>query len=288
VGVWPLAAPDAPAPDAPAPDAAALAVLRERVEEYMTKAAREAELQTTWVEPDAEFEEALCAFVRTLVVDPGAAPFRAELDQLVRRIGGAGLWNALARTLVHLTAPGTPDIYQGDELWNFALVDPDNRRAVDYERRARLLDEIVASAAGDRSAYLRELVASAPDGRIKLLVVHAALAARAAQPTLFTRGDYVPLVATGPQAGHVFAFARVHGDEAAVVAVPRLLLTLAGGERPPLGELWAGTTLALPDALASLRFADALAGGERRPSAVFRIDQMFADAPLALLVAARD
>jgi (1->4)-alpha-D-glucan 1-alpha-D-glucosylmutase len=207
VGIWPLDPVDTVASDD----------LRERLRAYMQKAVREAKVHTSWLDPDAEFEAAVDAFVQALFA-PAAQPFRDDVAALVGEIARPGLWTALARTLVHLTAPGVPDVYQGDELWNFALTDPDNRRPVDFARRRALLDARTADP-----DLARNLVSRAEDGRVKLHVVRTALAVRRAHPSL---SGYEPLAAHGTKARHVFGFVRHAGERTVVTIVPRLLLSL--------------------------------------------------------------
>ena len=119
--------------------------LRERIENYTLKAAREAKTCTSWTNRNRPYEEALVSFVRSVFLSDGdgGSPFLSDVQQFVARIARPGFWNSLSRCLIQFTAPGTPDLYQGDELWNFALVDPDNRRPVDFERRQLLLDEVI-------------------------------------------------------------------------------------------------------------------------------------------------
>jgi (1->4)-alpha-D-glucan 1-alpha-D-glucosylmutase len=265
VGLWPLGA----------PDAADLADVQARLGTYMRKAAREAKLRTSWLRPDPEFEAALDAFIARLFA-PASAPFLADVARFVGRIARPGLWNALARTVVHLTAPGVPDLYQGDELWTFALADPDNRRLVDFARRREALASLDASPVD-----VRPLVAHPEDGRIKLHVVRTALGLRRAEPALFA-GGYVPLVAAGTTARHVFAFARQAGDRAAIVVVPRCTHTLAPAAAAPVGGVWADATLALPDGIAVERLTNVLTGEVPGSS---RIDAILATCPVALLVA---
>ncbi len=147
VGIWPLAP----------LGVGDLDVLRERLAEYMVKAVREAKLRTTWTDPDEEFEAALRANVAALLAPERSPRFLDDLERFVARIAPAGLWNALARTVLHLASPGIPDVYMGDELWTFALVDPDNRRPVDYDSRRRVLDEVERGTGRDeasREAFL--------------------------------------------------------------------------------------------------------------------------------------
>ena len=271
LGVWPAGDGGPVAPEA-------LASLAERVEAYMLKAVREAKVHTTWTDPRPGYEAALGGFVRALVAEPAGASFRDDLAALVAEVDPAGRANALARTLVHLTAPGTPDVYQGDELWNLALVDPDNRRPVDYAARARLLDALAAG--GGHAA------AGAPteSGALKLHVVHAALAARRADPALFAGGAYLPLAATGPAAHHLFAVARLHEGRAALTIVPRLTLRLAaGGAAAGVGP---DTRVALPPELAGFAGRDALTGRpfQAADGALAAEGGVLAPLPLLLLV----
>src|SRR5262249_13570874 len=143
-------------------------------------------------------------FIGTILEPSDDAPFLADVARLVSRIAAAGAANALSRVAIHLTSPGTPDIYQGDELWNFTLVDPDNRRSVDYSARAsaiRSLDELAERLRDGADVDWF-------DSRLKLLVTHRLLTLRRERPTLFTRGSYAPLVVTGSRAAHVIAFER--------------------------------------------------------------------------------
>jgi len=250
VGLWPMADPGA----APGrlPSTAALASLCDRVADYMCKAAREAKVRTSWIDPEPAFEHALERFVRRVLDRRASSIFLREVAAVAERIALPGIFNALARTLVQLTAPGVPDTYQGDECWNLTLVDPDNRREVDFGGRHALLESMARyeDAAG-RGTLVRDLMAAPHDGRLKLHVVRSALALRRQRPSLFASGAYEPVPVRGPQAGHVMAFARRLGNDVAVTIVPRLVATLAG-EKPllPLAPgIWDGTRCELPPAL---------------------------------------
>jgi (1->4)-alpha-D-glucan 1-alpha-D-glucosylmutase len=187
-----------------------------------------------------------------------APAFLASFVPFVRRIALGGLVNALAQLTIKIAAPGVPDIYQGTELWDQSLVDPDNRRPVDWERRRALLaglDEPLGGAtlAGpgrpDQAARVGELLDAWPDGRIKLFLTAAGLRARRERPDVFLGGDYLPLDASGPHAEHVFAFARRAGSDRLVAIAPRLTTRLTGGARLPLGEeTWGDTAIAWPGA----------------------------------------
>ena len=232
LGTWPLES----------LDDTALAAYRDRIEEYMIKASREAKRRTSWANVNADYEEALRQFVRASLERRDGNPFPDEVAATARQLARFGFVNSLAQTLLKLTAPGVPDIYQGNELWDFSLVDPDNRRPVDYESRRRLLAELE----GSRDA--RELLDTIEDGRAKLFLTWKALQFRRTHETLFRDGAYVPLRTAGEHAAHVCAFARKHEESLAVIVVPRLTARLLG-ERDglPVGaEVWTDTTIELP------------------------------------------
>ncbi|GJG85129.1 malto-oligosyltrehalose synthase [Gemmatimonadetes bacterium T265] len=274
VGVWP----DDGSTAVPNDD------LRTRVRDYLRKAAREAKARTSWTDPDEAYESALLAFADSLTAGDAGGAFRDELAPLIRRVAAAGAWTALARTLLQATAPGTPDVYQGDELWNLVLVDPDNRRPVDWRLRATLLED--ATRERDPAAWWREALQAAPAGvgAPKLRVLHAALVARRADPALFAAGAYAPVVARGPFAAHVVATLRTHGRALALVVVPRLVLTLRPDGSPPLGEAaWGETCLELPPSVGERRWRDVLTGREHVVAdGRLRVATLLADAPVAL------
>jgi (1->4)-alpha-D-glucan 1-alpha-D-glucosylmutase len=284
VGVWPL--PGASGRLPPPRERRALAA---RVGAYMEKACREAKEWTRWTRPDPVFESALQDFVAGVFARPR---FLTDLAELVREIARPGLGNALSGTLLQLTAPGTPDLYQGDELWRFALVDPDNRRPVDFARRRRLLSRVekgFARSGRARRAFLERLVSAPEDGALKLHLIRATLRARRRQPDLFGRGRYRPLRARGERADHVFAFLRERDHQLALVAVPRLPLTLVGHGPgwPGAPALWGDTALVLPRRLAGLRLRSALTGARLTVprSARLELRRLWATLPAALCLA---
>ena len=239
VGVWPFAARTGPR-DEPPPQSVRES-LRERVAAYALKAAREAKTHTSHVEPDAEWEEGLRHFVDALF---GDAEFLRAVTKLVGGVARPGAWNSLARTLIHCTAPGVPDIYQGDELWDFSLVDPDNRRPVDFAARVALLDDLERRDR-DRLALAQELLAWPGDPRTKLHVIRVALAARTRFPHLFA-GSYEPLRVSGRRSGHVLAFARAAGGASAVTIVPRLTLGVSPDASCLTRHAWSETFIEPP------------------------------------------
>ena len=256
IGVWPLEG----LVDgwSPRDDAA----FRARIVAYMHKATKEAKRLTSWVNPNAAYDDALRQFVEA-VLD---APLPEAVLEVLRQSVYFGQFNALAQTLLKLTAPGVPDIYQGCELWDWSLVDPDNRRPVDYGLRRELLAELrtrlVAAGPDELAALAAELLQTSADGRIKLYVTHRALELRRARPALFSGGTYLPLAASGPRAEHIVAFARAHQAGEILTVVPRLSARLAGGRLvPPTGAaVWGDDLLLLPNVPPCTRYRNSLTG----------------------------
>jgi (1->4)-alpha-D-glucan 1-alpha-D-glucosylmutase len=283
IGIWPLAA----------LGVGDLPVLRERIGGYMVKAVREAKVRTTWTDPDEDFEQALRADVEALLAPDRSPRFLDDLERFVSRIARAGLWNALGRTVLHLASPGVPDLFQGDELWTFALVDPDNRRPVSFELRRRLLEEVERGTAGDaqaRDRFLLDIVTNPEDGRLKLHVIRAALGARKDRPVAFGSRTYVPLEAVGRSAGRLVAFGRGEETERLVAVVPRLFAgQVLDGRAPTHPDLWEGTGLPLPAAWPS-RWTCALSGQalQSGPEHELRATDLFRILPVALLLADTD
>jgi (1->4)-alpha-D-glucan 1-alpha-D-glucosylmutase len=232
----------------------------ERAQQFMAKASREAKEHTSWVDPDETYDEALAAFVEGVL---GDAEFTADLAGFTAPLVAAGRVSSLAQTLLKLTSPGVPDVYQGTELWDLSLVDPDNRRPVDYEARRRLLDRV-------RSASAAEALGLGDEGGPKLWLTMRALGLRARMPSAFDPGAaYRPLEATGARAANVVAYLR-GGDEVAVI-VPRLVLGLGDG--------WGDTSVELPAG----RWTDELTG-EGVDGGRVGLAELLAGFPVALLV----
>jgi len=233
------------------PDPDALAEFAERIVAYMLKAVREAKLETSWTAQDSEYEAALEAFVRGVLSPATGAAFVTDMAGFVARLAPVGAVNGLAQTVLKLTVPGVPDMYQGTDFWDFSLVDPDNRRPVDFAARTRALD------AGIRPHALLD---DWRDGRVKQAIMATLLDLRRRWPDLFAQADYVPLEVEGPQADRVVAFARVLAGEeghvtwgggaapaALVVVVPRLVWPLMEDQDSPLPRGWDGTRVHLPE-----------------------------------------
>ena len=231
----------------------AVGALCDRIKPYMEKAAQEAKVNSSWLNPNRAYLDALQGFINTVLVEN--SPFLQAFIPFQRHIAYYGQFNALSQTLLKLTAPGLPDTYQGTELWDFSLVDPDNRRPVNYDHRRHLLESLLA-AQEDRLALVAELLQSSADGRIKMYLIQRTLQFRRDHPQLFERGKYKPLDVRGERWPHVCAFMRHDNDATIIVIVPRLPLKLtAGVECPPLGsEIWHDTWVTLPDDYAGRQF----------------------------------
>jgi (1->4)-alpha-D-glucan 1-alpha-D-glucosylmutase len=284
VGAWPLE----PLP----PEARAGFVTR--IQAYMEKALHEAKVYTSWINPNEPYDAAVREFVARILDPEGSAAFLDDFGALQRRVSHYGLFNSLSQTVLRLACPGAPDTYQGTEVWDWSLVDPDNRRPVDHARLAAMLEalDLAASAPGHGPGKVaRELMTSREDGRIKLYVTTRVLGCRRAYRGLFSAGAYVPLGGAGEKSAHCFAFARQSGETWAVVAVPRLLTRLAPTPpQTPLGpEVWGDTRVdvsALPDLHWENLFTgerlSAISRGEQRALAAA---DLFRDFPVAVLLA---
>jgi (1->4)-alpha-D-glucan 1-alpha-D-glucosylmutase len=280
-GVWPLGV------ESPLEAAAGLV---ERMQQYMIKAVREAKRRTSWVTTNEAYEHAVTRFVERVLAGPGAARFVPAFAAFHPRIAAPGLVNALAQVALKIGSPGVPDVYQGCELWDFSLVDPDNRRPVDFDLRARYLDGV--DRALERGIDGVDLSAWAIDGRLKLLVTAAGLRLRRQQPDLFLRGEYLPLVTECTVRGECLAFARSLGDRVAIVAAPRLCLALCSRERPmPLGgDAWKTSRVMLPAALRERTFRNVVTGQQLAATQVgdtawLFVGELFERLPVAMLTA---
>lgn len=260
-----------------------------RIVDYMQKAMREAKVYTSWLNPSEPHEHAMTRFVQhTLAADNVA--FRTDFVEFQSRVAQYGIYNSLAQVALKIGAPGVPDFYQGTELWDFSLVDPDNRGAVDYDMRRALLAEFDAGMTGDdRLAAAARVMAQPRDGRIKLYTTATMLRFRREHDDLFQSGTYEPLTVEGARREHVFAFSRSHGRQQALVVVPRLMASLLPDATvAPLGErVWGDTSLVLPKDTAD-SFHQMLSGRcirARRDdgTASVRVAEIFEHFPVGLL-----
>jgi len=253
VGVWPLEP----------PRGESLRELSQRLQTYMDKATREAKMHTSWLNPVADYDAAVRRFVANVLSEHPKNRFLTDVREFHQHVVDWGLYTALSQLTLKLMSPGVPDIYQGQELWDFSLVDPDNRRPVDFDLRRSLLAQLQAAMTGEDTARLRlaeQLARNPRDPRLKLLVTWQLLQFRRRHVRLFQSGAYVPLEAEGSKAEHVCAFAWRQSPEAgapsvAIVVVPRLLAKLTPAEYPsqpplPLGPgVWNDTRVVARDLL---------------------------------------
>ncbi|WP_024694994.1 malto-oligosyltrehalose synthase [Pseudomonas syringae] len=218
-----------------------------RMVQWQEKALREAKLQSSWSAPNQAYETACREFLQRLLLAPEALALRQSLSATANRIATAGALNSLAQTLLRLTVPGVPDLYQGTEFWDFSLVDPDNRRPVDYPARQQALRDNVSAP---------QLLGHWQDGRIKQALIAATLNARSTYPALFSEGEYVALEVKGSQAHRVLAFARTTQNERAIVVVPRTCSELLGTAQVPLinAAQWGDTHIVVPFADSQLQW----------------------------------
>ena len=221
------------------PEEAATAEYIERIQTYMVKALHEAKVNTSWIQPNEEWDAAMRDFVGRILDSSPRNKFVPAFLPVVQEIARLGAINSLTQTLLKLTSPGVPDIYQGNEIWDYSLVDPDNRRPVDYRPRREMLEALSASTSD-------ELMQNWPDGRIKMFLTQRLLQFRREHVDLFQRGDYLPLAATGTFAECCVSFARRLGDQWIVVIAPRLSSRIGF---PPIAEQWKDTTLEFPETL---------------------------------------
>ncbi len=261
-----------------------------RISDFMRKAIREAKENTNWANPNQDYESAVLRFVKSVLE---SQEFRDSFLPFQRKVAYFGMLNSLSQTLIKLTAPGVPDIYQGNELWEFSLVDPDNRRPVDYKVRRRTLQVLKNAFESTHQSIVpkaRELAQNMEDSRIKLYTLWRVLALRKQRPELFREGKYIPLRITGEKAKHVLAFARIAADGLLITAVPRLCAELLGGKLNLLGDrdIWGDTRIEfLPTP--ETRFENLLTGepveSERQTNtASIPLTGLYANFPVALLI----
>ena len=267
IGAWPL--------DLQPDDAGGLEAFRTRVAAWLEKALREAKRRSSWIAPDADYEGAAQA-VLAGSLDP-ARPVAAEIAAFAARLAPYGALNSLSQAVLRMTSPGIPDLYQGTEFWDFSLVDPDNRRPVDFPARAAALE------AGAEPA---DLLPAWHDGRVKLAVTARVLAFRATVPDLFAKGAYLPLKVEGPAAEHVFAFARTHEQQAAVVIASRCPGGLALADGLPLvaAASWDETMVNIPRNMVGKSASDVLRNvASRDMPAHIMVAELLQKLPVAIL-----
>lgn len=260
-----------------------------RIREYLIKAMREAKVHTSWISPNEDYERATSEFIEAIMKLEKTNRFLRSFAEFHAPVARAGMYNSLAQTLLKIAAPGIPDFYQGTELWDFNLVDPDSRRPVDFARRRALLASLPADGDGDLIELVNQLIANPQDGRIKLYLTSRALRFRRERQALFAEGDYLPLTARGQKENHVIAFARAAADQSAVIVTGRFFTRLGDPDQPPTGSgVWGDTVVELNHESAAAWYRDVFTGqrirAERASGGVEApLAQVFAHLPVALL-----
>jgi (1->4)-alpha-D-glucan 1-alpha-D-glucosylmutase len=265
-----------------------LAATTKRLQEYMVKALREATIHTRWIKPNEVHERAVTQFIGRVLAAETGGPFLRDISEFQRRIACCGMINGLAQLLLKIISPGIPDFYQGSELWDLRLVDPDNRRPVDFARRCKSLSAVSDDTSNPE--LVARLLQSWTDGRVKMFVIRKALRCRLEHPELFTEGDVLPVAATGPRSQHVVSILRRNEGGEAIAVVPRWLATAEPHEMSlPSPDFWGDTALRLPkpasefwkNALTGERIAAPTLGGHRS----ITVASAFKTFPVALLIA---
>ncbi len=277
VGAWPLETPNR---------ADDWKIFCERIESYMLKAIREAKKNTSWVNRNAEYEGAVSSFVWALLKPGGQNRFLNDFLPFQRRVARMGLWNSLSQTLLKLTCPGVPDIYQGTELWDFSLVDPDNRRPVDYYRRQRMFEHVHNQANLSQAPSMGDLLETPDDGRLKLYLIWKTLCLRKQQPDVFRQGEYLPVEVHGAKASHVVTFIRKYENASILVVAPRLMAGLLNNvDIQPMGSrVWENTRITLPTYPGQNKCRNVLTGKTLDGAAEIRVSEALAELPVALCV----
>ncbi|HHO47170.1 MAG TPA: malto-oligosyltrehalose synthase [Desulfobacteraceae bacterium] len=235
-----------------------------RMKDYLVKACREAKQHTSWITPAEPYENAVLRFVEAVLGEPDT-PFIQDFLPFQRDVSWFGMLNSLSQLLLKLVSPGIPDIYQGNEIWRFCLVDPDNRRPIDFARRRAMLQELKEQSGSDpekKGRLLKEMLGSLADGRAKMFVLASTLHLRNEWKEVFDQGAYLPLEVNGLRRRHLCALARKHDGRVVVAVAPRLYRTLSEGRRQvPLGpDAWGDTVIGLPDYLAGVRWRSTFSG----------------------------
>lgn len=259
-----------------------------RIKDYMIKAMREAKENTSWINPDTPYEDAVMKFIDSILAGNGDNRFLESLRAFQKKIAHFGIVNSLAQVLLKITSPGVPDFFQGTELWDLNLVDPDNRRPVDYEKRVKIMEEIKARQADPAAEIAKELWSRKADGRIKLYVIRKALHYRRKNRELFEEGDYLPIEGSGDAKNNVCGFVRRWGRKIAITLVPRLSTEITEDPDGP-GSLfrWRNTWIALPftpaDKFTNIFTGEIVLPEQKTEGHIIRLKNLISCFPVALL-----
>ncbi len=266
-------------------------IFKARIRTYMIKAIKEARVNTSWINPNRLYEEALTAFIDAILDRERENAFLEDFISFQKRVSLCGMYNSCGQTLLKICSPGIPDFYQGTELWDFSLVDPDNRRPVDYGCRMKMLKEMKEDLQRKGALeYARELTRSMQDARIKMYIMYRALAIRAQVQQGFEKGDYIPLETSGMCSGHIVAFARRFLNTMIIVAVPRFLAKILSSSDLNFSETWEDTMVIVPGSAGDNVYENVYTGEKLKKTASdspgLECSVLFRHFPVALLTAA--
>jgi len=271
IGAWPLSIEEIP-------------LFKERLKAYMIKAVREAKNITSWIKINQEYEDCILSFIDAILQDSADNDFLSDFLKFQKKIAYYGALNSLSQVLLKITSPGVPDFYQGTELWDFSLVDPDNRRPVDFKKRQRLLDIMIQKEANGKPPRIGEMLTSCENGCIKLYVTYKALNARRTNHELFQKGEYIPSRVEGKRQELVCAFLRRYEGKWALTAVPRFFTKLTGLNVLPIGKrVWKDDCILLPED-APRNWLNILTGETASCGKSMALAELFKKFPVAMLI----
>lgn len=254
-----------------------------RFKEFMLKAIREAKVNTEWIDPDKDYEDGCMNFIDSILNNSEENKFFKDFLNFQKKIAFYGVFNSLSQTLLKLTSPGVTDFYQGCELWDLSMVDPDNRRDIDFEKRKVYLEEIKNKDSNDTLKLITDLLHNKEDGKIKLFLIYKTLKAKNELPELFLDGEYIELNVEGKYSNHVIAFARKINDQYSITAVPRFLTHIISPEEQVFSHnIWEDTKIILPKGFPDT-WTDYLTG-QKVKGKTLDINQVFYNFPVSLLI----
>jgi (1->4)-alpha-D-glucan 1-alpha-D-glucosylmutase len=265
-----------------------------RICSYMEKALREAKVHTSWISPNTEYESAFQSFIAAILDRSPANHFLSAFQQFQARIARAGIFNSLSQTVLKITSPGVPDFYQGTEVWNFGLADPDNRRPVDYDSLRSLLKKLREVEDQNPENLIDQLIQDPVDGAVKLYVTRSALCFRRANRELFAKGSYSGLRPAGEKHRHVIAFSRLYREREVVVVAGRFFALLGADKSLPKGkDTWSDTVVVLRRQVAATHYRElftsrVIATEKRNGNLVLPVSEVFSSLPIACLMSGGD
>lgn len=265
-------------------------IFKKRIKDYMLKASKEAQVNTSWINPNTIYEDALIVFIERIMNTPSDNKFLKDFLPFQKKISHYSIFYSLSQTLLKITSPGVPDFYQGTEIWNLSLVDPDNRRSVDYSIRTRMLEELKKHETETTLPELaRDLVTDKDKGMIKLYLIYKALHYRRKNREIFERGEYLTIEVMGEKANNVCAFARRIGNSTVLVVAPRFFAGLMQQEDLPFGkEVWKDSFIVVPFDTPGVRYQNIFTGEtltavSYKGATVLYLSELIANFPVALM-----